>query len=469
MLTADNTSNTNALEVAGVVANKALAGNWKEVQISLHKEYGDSVFKNWILPITFNSASNKVLDISVPTRFMRDWVKTHYAESIRKTWSNKFDVINHVDVSISSSSKVEKTNIDILTKAVSSKEKTPDISEISSPLDPRFTFKNFVVGKSNQLSYSTAVKIAKDEEVSFNPLFIYGGVGLGKTHLMHAVAQSIRENTPERKVLFMSAEKFMYQFVQAIRAKDTMVFKEQFRSVDILMIDDIQFICGKESTQEEFFHTFNALVDNNKQIIISSNKPPSDLDGLDERLRSRLGGGLASNILPSDYNLRLNILKKKCELLKRNVPSDVLEFLADKIVSNIRELEGALNRLIAHTDILKCEINLETTQDLLKDILRASNTRISIEEIQKHVATKYNIRVSDLHSSRRAKAIARPRQIAMYLCKMLTQHSFPEIGRKFGGRDHTTIMYGVRKIEELAANDDFIQADIDVLTSALKG
>ncbi len=469
MLTTGNTSTINTEEVAGVVAGKVLENNWKEVQVSLHKECGDSNFKNWIMPISFNNVSNKVLDISVPTRFIRDWVKNHYAESIRRIWSQKFGTINHVDISIAATGKVNKPAVELLTKTDFKKDRALSAAEISSPLDPRFTFDNFVVGKSNELAYSTAVKIAEDAPLSFNPLFIYGGVGRGKTHLMHAVAHSIRENNPDRSVLYMSAEKFMYQFVQAIRAKDTMVFKEQFRSVDILMIDDIQFICGKQSTQEEFFHTFNALVDNNKQIIISSNKPPSDLDGLDERLRSRLGGGLASNILPSDYALRLSILEKKCVMLNREVPKNVLEFLANKIVSNIRELEGALNRLIAHADVLKCEINIETTQELLKDILRASNTRISVEEIQKHVASKYNIRVSDLHSARRAKAIARPRQIAMYLCKMLTQHSFPDIGRKFGGRDHTTIMYGVRKIEELVKTDVFLKADIDVITSALKG
>src|SRR5690606_32751780 len=258
-------------------------------------------------------------------------------------------------------------------------------------------------------------------------------------------------------------EKFMYQFIRALRHKNTMAFKEQFRSVDVLMIDDVQFISGKDSTQEEFFHTFNALVDQNRQVIISADKSPSDLEGLEERMRSRLGWGLVADIHPTTYELRLGILQAKAEVLKADIPSKVLEFLAHKITSNVRELEGALNRIVAHATLVGRAVTIETTQDVLHDLLRANDRRVTIEEIQKRVAEHFNIKISDMHSARRARAVARPRQVAMYLAKQLTSRSLPEIGRKFGGRDHTTVMHAVRKIEELRATDSGFSEDVELL------
>jgi chromosomal replication initiator protein len=261
----------------------------------------------------------------------------------------------------------------------------------------------------------------------------------------------------------------MYQFVRAIRSQDTMTFKEIMRSVDVLMIDDIQFIAGKDSTQEEFFHTFNALVDQNKQIIISADKAPADIQGIDDRLRSRLSWGLVADIHPSTYELRLGILQAKRDQLKASVPDAVLEFLALKVTSNIRELEGALNRIIAHADVTKSEVTLESTQDVLQDLLRAHDRRITIDEIQRRVAEHYNVRLTDMHSARRARAVARPRQVAMYLAKQLTSRSLPEIGRKFGGRDHTTVMHAVRKIEEIIGEDPSFAQDVEVLRRTLTG
>ena len=259
----------------------------------------------------------------------------------------------------------------------------------------------------------------------------------------------------------------MYQFIRALRYKDTMAFKEQFRNVDVLMIDDVQFISGKDSTQEEFFHTFNALVDQNRQIIISADKSPSDLEGVEERLRSRLGWGLVADIHPTSYELRLGILQSKAESLRAHVPPKVLEFMAHKITANIRELEGALNRIVAHAELVGREITLDTVQELLRDLLRASDRRISIDDIQRKVAEHYNIRVADMHSARRARLIARPRQVAMYLAKQLTARSLPEIGRKFGGRDHTTVMHAVRKIEELCTGDVSFAEDVELLKRML--
>jgi chromosomal replication initiator protein len=269
-------------------------------------------------------------------------------------------------------------------------------------------------------------------------------------------------------VIYLSAEKFMYQFIRALRHKNTMAFKEQFRSVDVLMIDDVQFISGKDSTQEEFFHTFNALVDQNRQVIISADKSPSDLEGLEERMRSRLGWGLVADIHPTTYELRLGILQAKAEILKADIPSKVLEFLAHKIISNVRELEGALNRIVAHATLVGRPVTIETTQDVLHDLLRANDRRVTIEEIQKRVAEHFNIKISDMHSARRARAVARPRQVAMYLAKQLTSRSLPEIGRKFGGRDHTTVMHAVRKIEELRSLDSSFSEDVELLRRMLE-
>lgn len=445
--------------------NSEIQNKWSYVANCLLQEVGDAAFKSWVAPIEVRSVNSGVLEIAVATRFIKDWVKTHYSDKIRKLWSDKFEFIKAVDITVCSSCKKEVDSpANKNSTEVSHEEKSGDIS---SPLDPRFTFDNFVVGKPNELAHAAAQRVVANKDVSFNPLFLYGGVGLGKTHLMHSIAWSIREKTPDRRVVYMSAEKFMYQFVRALRFKDTMAFKENFRSVDVLMIDDIQFICGKDSTQEEFFHTFNSLIDQNKQIIVSADKSPSDLDGLEERLRSRLGWGLVADIHPTTYELRLGILEQKREMLKRNISQDVLEFLAHKIVSNVRELEGALNRLVAHSELIGCAINISTAQDLLQDLLRANDKRISIEDIQRKVAEHYNIRISELHSPRRTKNIARPRQIAMYLCKNLTEYSLPDIGRKFGGRDHTTIMHGIRKVEELIKTDSGIREDVDILRRSL--
>jgi chromosomal replication initiator protein len=339
---------------------------------------------------------------------------------------------------------------------------------VSAPLDPRFTFENFVVGKPNELAYAAARRVADAGSVPFNPLFLYGGVGLGKTHLMHAIAWAIKARDPQRRIIYLSAEKFMFQFVRALRHKDTVAFKQLFRSVDVLMVDDVQFISGKDMTQEEFFHTFNALVDQNRQIIISSDKSPSDLDGLEERMRSRLGWGLVADIHPTTYELRLGILESKAEQMAAEIPIKVLEFLAHKITSNVRELEGALNRIVAHATLVGRPITIETTQEVLRDLLRANDRRVTIDEIQKRVAEHYNIRVADMHSARRARAVARPRQVAMYLAKQLTSRSLPEIGRKFGGRDHTTVMHAVRKVEELCSMDSGFCEDVELLRRMLE-
>jgi chromosomal replication initiator protein len=450
--------------------SKEITAIWKQVHKALRGEFGEAVFRSWLKPLTLQACYHGTLEVSVPTRFMKDWIQTHYSKRILEMCTEKDASIKRVEiVVVQNAIPQDEESGAQQQKANENSKQSQDQFEIASPLDERFTFDSFVVGKPNALAHAAARRVVESSAVPFNPLFIYGGVGLGKTHLMHAIAWMIGDQQPEKQVMYLSAEKFMYQFVKALRSNETMAFKEFFRSVDVLMIDDIQFIAGKESTQEEFFHTFNALVDQNKQIIISADKAPSDLVGIEERLRSRLAWGLVADIQPSTYDLRLGIVKAKRDQLEAKIPDPVLEFLALKVTSNIRELEGALNRIVAHADVSKNEITLESTQEVLQDLLRSHDRRITIDEIQRKVAEHYNIRLSDMHSARRARQVARPRQIAMYLAKQLTARSLPEIGRKFGGRDHTTVMHAVRKIEELSNGDASFAQDVEILRRALTG
>jgi chromosomal replication initiator protein len=469
----------------GMSVGGSLDQQWARVSGRLKEEVGETAYRSWLKPLTIGELKGGEISITVPTRFMRDWVLTHYADRIRALWSGENPRIQSVDIVVAPS-RIEvgssaNDDIDSPASPIQSDEVEEERpiagtqlgldgrDEHFAHLDPRFTFENFVVGKPNELAHAAARRVTDAPTVTFNPLFLYGGVGLGKTHLMHAIAWQIRKNDPNRRVLYLSAEKFMYQFIRALRFKDTMAFKEQFRSVDVLMIDDIQFIAGKESTQEEFFHTFNALCDQNRQIIVSGDRSPSDLEGIEERMRSRLGWGLVADIHPTDFELRLSILQAKAEKNGlTNIPQDVLEFLARRITSNVRELEGALNRISAYASLVGKPVTVTSAQEVLQDLLRANDRKVTIEEIQKRVAEHYSIRFADMHSPRRARAVARPRQVAMYLAKQLTSRSLPEIGRKFGGRDHTTVMHAVRKIEELREIDAAFAEDIDLLRRKLE-
>ncbi len=444
--------------------------NWRRLRGRLRAEVGDAAYNSWLRQLDLTSARDGRLMLTLPTRFMRDWVISHYAEKIKSLWKDEFGEPSAVDIHVRPAGpSPAKREDEPATDAVTGAGAVPALADPGAPLDPRFTFENFVVGKTNELAYAASRRVAESPTVPFNPLYLYGGVGLGKTHLMHAIAWHIREGNPDRKVIYLSAEKFMYQFIRALRYKDVMQFKQLFRSVDVLMIDDVQFISGKESTQEEFFHTFNALVDQNRQIIISGDCSPSNLDGMEERMRSRLGWGLVADIHSTDYELRVGILQSKVQHLEaKNVPPQVLEFLAHRITSNVRELEGALNRVLAYSNLVGRPITIETTQEVLRDLLRSNDRRVTIEDIQKRVAEHYNIRISEMHSARRARAVARPRQVAMFLAKQLTSRSLPEIGRKFGGRDHTTVMHAVRRIDELRQADSNLAEDIDLLKRMLE-
>jgi chromosomal replication initiator protein len=449
---------------------------WDRVKLRLKHEFGDSAYQSWVSPIAFGGLNDGAVNLRVPTRFMRDWVVTHYADRIRTLWSGENPAVRRVQVDVDavgggSGGTDTPTGSDAMTLAAAQSEAvTHDVlaDSLSAPLDARYTFENFVVGKPNEFAYAAAQRVADSDHVSFNPLFLYGGVGLGKTHLMHAIAWQIRLRSPQRRVVYLSAEKFMYSFVRALRNHDTVSFKEQFRSADVLMIDDVQFISGKDSTQEEFFHTFNALVDQGRQIVLSADKSPSDLEEIGDRLRSRLSSGLVADLHPTTFELRLGILDAKAEQLGVSVPQKVKEFLAHRITSNVRELEGALTRLSANVQLVGGNISLELAHTLLHDLLRAHDRRVTMEEIQKRVAEHFQIRMSDMSSARRSRTVARPRQIAMYLAKQLTSRSLPEIGRAFGGRDHTTVIHAVRKVEELIKADSAFAEDVELLTRMLE-
>ena len=452
---------------------KTMDDIWSLVLSKLSEQYGEATFKSWFSKLNLVSAENNCVVISAPTKFMREWIITNYGDQIKNLWLSFDENILNVEIIVRSQDvKTKIFNSETFDKPQANDEivvaSNDDI--FASNLDQRFTFDNFVVGTPNELAHAAARAVAESGKVQAecNPLFLYGGCGLGKTHLMHAIAWHIKNNDANRKVIYMSAEKFMYQFVKALRNKDIMSFKDQFRSVDVLMIDDVQFICGKDSTQEEFFHTFNALIDNNRQLVISCDRSPSDLDGMEERIKSRLGWGLVADVHSTTYELRLGILQSKIEQMQIEVPSRVLEFLAAKITSNVRELEGALNKVVAHSTLIGREITVENTQAILQDLLRSNEYIITIEEIQKQVAERYNIRISDMSSARRLRTVARPRQVAMYLAKILTPRSLTEIGRKFGGKDHTTVMHAVKKVEELMKEDQELREDVRLLTKLLQ-
>ena len=441
---------------------------WGQIRENLLKIVGKNNYVNWIEPLEFNDLDGGVATFLVPTNFMGDWVSRNFGDQILHQLTDAGAEVTRVRFSVPNGRDKGRTAKKPAANAAQARNGA-EVAQVTdglpgAPLDGRFTFDSFVVGKPNELAHAAARRVAEGGVVTFNPLFLYGGVGLGKTHLMHAIAWELKKRSPELRVVYLSAEQFMYRFVQALRDKDMIAFKQLFRSVDVLMVDDVQFIAGKDATQEEFFHTFNALVDQNKQVIVSSDRAPTEISGIEDRIVSRLQSGLVVDLHPTNYELRLGILQQKVDQYSAQFPNleiadGVLEFLAHRISSNVRVLEGALMRLFAFGALVGREITMELTQDCLADILRASDRKITVEEIQRKVSDHYNIRLSDLIGPKRVRTFARPRQIAMYLSKQLTSRSLPEIGRRFGGRDHTTVLHACRKIAELCETDGRLRED----------
>ena len=441
---------------------------WAKVLDGLKATVGANNFSNWIEPLEFVELSGTVAKFKVPTTFIGNYVQQNFGEQIIYQINRAGKSVNRVTFVPSGAARTASK------PSANAAPKPTSVDDIQgSPLDARFTFDTFIVGKPNELANAAARRVAEGGPVTFNPLFLYGGVGLGKTHLMHAIAHELQRRSPELNVLYLSAEQFMYRFITALRDRKMMDFKQMFRSVDVLMVDDVQFMAGKDSTQEEFFHTFNALVDGKKQIIISADRAPGEIKDLEERIKSRMQSGLVVDLHPTDYELRLGILQSKVEVYRGQYPGlsiapDVLEFLAHRISTNVRVLEGALTRLFAFASLVGREITLELTQDCLSDVLKASDRKVTVEEIQRKVSEHYNIRLSEMIGPKRVRNYARPRQVAMYLAKQMTSRSLPEIGRRFGGRDHTTVMHGVRRIEELRITDSQIADDLELLRRALE-
>lgn len=452
---------------------------WGQVRGELLKAVGENNFTAWIDPIVFDRLDDRTARFHVPTNFFGSWVSQNFRDVILRHLNSAGVGVDRVEFSVgpAGGSRADNANKAPLAPAPATpapralRTGTDDLP--GATLNPAYTFDNFVVGKPNELAHAAARRVAEGRDVTFNPLFLYGGVGLGKTHLMHAIAWELRGRFPHARILYLSAEQFMYRFVRALREQDTITFKQIFRSVDVLMVDDVQFIAGKTSTQEEFFHTFNALVEEGKQIIISGDRAPVDMEELDTRIASRLQCGLVVDLHPTDYELRLGVLQHKAEqALARNpqikLAEGVLEFMAQRISTNIRVVEGALTRLFAFADLVRREVTIEMVQDCLSDILRSTDRKVTLDQIIKTTCEYYNIRQADITGASRARAVARPRQMAMYLSKTLTTRSYPEIARKLGGRDHTTVLYGVRKIEELMSLDSQIAEDAEILRRMLE-
>jgi chromosomal replication initiator protein len=414
---------------------------WLKIIEELKKDLNPQSFETWIKPLRPLNYKDSLLTIEAPNKFFKDWLTEHYREQILKTAER---LANKSVALVFELGKPEKTPGQI--KYKESKKHVLPATNIY--LNPKYTFDNFVVGPSNRFAHAASLAVAESPANAYNPLFIYGGVGLGKTHLMQAIGQNLLKNKLQTKTLYISSEKFTNQLISAIQNRTTLSFREKYRNMDVLLIDDIHFIAGKESTQEEFFHTFNTLYDARKQIVISSDRSPKDIPSLEERLVSRFEWGLITDIQPPDLETRIAILRKKAEKEVVSVPNDVTFFIADKIKSNIRELEGALIRVVAYALLVGKKINVELAREVLREaLLHEEEKRITMELIQKRVAEYFDIRLSDMTTKRRTRQVAYPRQIAMYLSRNLTDFSLPQIGEAFGGRDHTTVLHACEKIQ----------------------
>lgn len=430
---------------------------WSKAEQEIKGKIGNEAFQSWFSPIEVKQQAQDTLIIEAPDEFFKNWFIEHYLILIKDSLKNNSsaEVKIEFEVNPQLAKKAQVVSID---KDVPSVQKPVKKTE---QLNPRFTFDSFVIGPSNRFAHAYCLAVAKSPAKTYNPLFIYGGVGLGKTHLMQAVAQAVKESNPNFKYCYITSEKFTNELIDAIQHRSTQRFRDKYRNTDMLLIDDIHFIAGKEATQEEFFHTFNRLHDDHKQIIISSDRPPREISNLEERLVSRFGWGLITDIQPPDLETRIAILKKKVEREPIQVPDDVIYFIAQQIKTNIRELEGALIRVVAYSLLEEKEISLSMAQDILKDMVKETKKNITVDSIQRKVADFFDLSLHDLKTKRRNKNIVLPRQVAMYLARELTNQSLPEIGELFGGKDHTTVLHAWNKIKNALSSDSDLKHMVD--------
>ena len=458
-----------SLDPAGAPVAAPLEAAWDSIRTGLRRDLGARTFDGWLKPAELGGfePDSGTLDVVMPSQFMADWVRSHFGERLTLAWKTVLPIVRDVRV-IAAADAPRPAPLLILEEVPAPAERDPNAPKF----DPRYRFETFIVGKANEVAATAArtVALGGKDTPEFNPLFIHGGTGRGKTHLLHALGHAFLTRNPGARVVSMSAEKFMVEFIRALKENDTISFKQRLRNADLLLIDDVQFIAKGDSTQEEFFHTMNEIIGAGRRLVITSDRAPQDLDGTAPRILSRLSWGLVADINPADYELRFNIIVAKLEALPGvNMPRNVIDFLARRVTSSIRELEGALNRIGAYAMMTGREIDVAFVEEVLANVLRANQRRISIDEIQTQVAEHYRIRKAEMTSARRAREVARPRQVAMYLSKQLTPKSLPDIGRRFGGRDHTTVIHAVRQIEKLRASDAELDADIRLLTRQLEG
>ncbi len=485
---ADNEINAGAAggrQEGGFMADRADPGAWQRVKQRLRTELGEDVFSSWFGRAEFESADKSTVYLSVPTRFLKSWIASHYNDRLLALWTEERPSTLQIEIIVRGAVRARSAPASAeaataspppppppSTVAAASEPRRgpePDGHFSGSPVDPRYTFESFCDGVANRMAFAAAQAVADGASLNrFNPLYIHAGVGRGKTHLLHAVTRAARRADPSRKVVYLTAEHFMFRMVAAIRSQTAIQFKETLRDIDLLLIDDMQFLQGK-SVQQEFCHMLNALIDGARQVVVAADRPPAELETLDERVRSRLKGGVAFEIGSPDLDLRRRIIATRYRAAQEqnpglDVPEPVLEYVAQSVVSNGRDLEGALNRLVAQWQFTSQTVSLASAEITLRDLVGAREPRrVRIEDIQRVVARHFNVSKADLLSSRRTRTIVRPRQIAMYLAKVLTPRSLPEIGRRFGGRDHTTVLHAVRKIEELIEGDKSLADEIELL------
>ncbi|MGH7771328.1 MAG: chromosomal replication initiator protein DnaA [Candidatus Binatia bacterium] len=434
---------------------------WEAALKQLREQLGKQNFETWIKPISVGKSHGDQINLEVPNKFFRDWLLEHFLKSIEETLSS----LSHQTVKVSISVNQQLDTSKVIEKRVGREKYQP--VRISN-LIPKYNFENFVVGASNQFAHAASLAVANQPGEHYNPLFIYGGVGLGKTHLINAIGHRIVERRPALKVIYLSSESFMNELIASLRRDKMDEFKTRFRNMDALILDDVQFIAGKERTQEEFFHTFNSLYESHRQIVLTSDKFPKEIPELEDRLRNRFEWGLIADIQAPDMETRVAILQKKAEQEGVTLPHEVAIFLASHIDSNVRELEGSLTRLGAFASLTKAPITVDLVKDVLQNTLKGSQREVTIENIQKTICDHFNIKLGDLKAKRRTKNIALPRQVAMYLCRKYTSTSFPAIGYKFGGRDHSTVIHASRAIEKRIKEDPHMQATVEKLEKNLQ-
>jgi chromosomal replication initiator protein len=442
---------------------------WEKVLAQLRGEVSDQVFETWLRPLRFVAREGTILFVATPHKFFKQWIEDNHLARIEEI--ARKEVAEEVTVEIMVGSEEEEPHpaVSVPSRLQLPEETATRARTVFGLLNNRYTFERFVIGTGNQFAHAASVAVANDPGNSYNPLFIYGGVGLGKTHLLHAIGNAALAKSPRLKVCYIPAEKFTNDLIASLRSGKMSDFKERYRNVDLLLMDDVQFIAGKRSTQEEFFHTFNELYSTRRQVVVTSDKFPKEIPDLEERIQSRFEWGLVADIQPPDIETRMAILNRKAEAEKISLPEDVALYLATAVKNNIRELEGCLIRIGAHASLTRKEINLDLAKAILRPLIGNGGREVSPENIQKAVAEHFGVKVSDLRSDRKHKVIAMPRQVAMYLMRSMTRCSFPDIGQRFGGRDHTTVMYAVKKIEKKLADDVSLRSTVDALRKKIEG